>query len=167
MENFASKADRYASITRRLESLLGGERDFLANTSNTAALVFELTGDLNWAGFYFRQGDELVLGPFQGRVACVRINVGQGVCGTAVEDATSLVVDNVHQFEGHIACDAASNAELVVPLIDAGQVIGVFDLDSQTIGRFDEDDRAGIEELVRVYMRSTDLSPLRALIEGS
>jgi len=167
LENFASKADRYASIARRLESLLGAERDFLANTSNTAALIFEYTGDLNWAGFYFRQGDELVLGPFQGRVACVRIRVGQGVCGTAVEKAMSLVVDNVHQFEGHIACDAASNAELVIPLIDAGQVIGVFDLDSPTIGRFDEDDRAGIEELVRVYMRSTDLSPLRALTEGS
>jgi GAF domain-containing protein len=167
LENFASKADRYASIARRLESLLGSERDFLANTSNTAALIFEFTGDLNWAGFYFRQGDELVLGPFQGRVACVRISVGQGVCGTAVEKAESLVVDNVHQFEGHIACDAASNAELVVPLIDSGQVIGVLDLDSPTIGRFDEDDRAGIEELVHVYMRSTDLSPLRALAEGS
>ncbi len=167
METFANKADRYASIARRLESLLEGERDFLANTANTAALVFEYTGDLNWAGFYFRQGDELVLGPFQGRVACVRINVGEGVCGTAAEKGVSLVVANVHQFEGHIACDAASNAELVVPLIDSGEVIGVLDLDSPTIGRFDEDDRAGIEELVRVYLRSTDLSPLRVLAEGS
>ena len=167
METFASKADRYASIARRLGSLLEGERDFLANTANTAALIFEFTGDLNWAGFYFRQGDELVLGPFQGRVACVRIKMGQGVCGSAAEKGVSTVVANVHQFEGHIACDAGSNAELVVPLIDAGEVIGVVDLDSPTIGRFDEDDRAGIEELVRVYLRSTDLSPLRALTEGS
>jgi L-methionine (R)-S-oxide reductase len=164
LENFASKADRYASIAR---PLLEGERDFLANTANTAALVYEYAGDLNWAGFYFRQGDDLVLGPFQGRVACVRIAVGKGVCGAAADRAESLVVENVHQFEGHIACDAASNAELVVPLIDEERVIGVFDLDSPTIGRFDDHDRAGIEELIRVYLRCTDLSSLRALAEGS
>ena len=167
MENFASKADRYASIARRLESLLEGERNFLANTANTAALIYEYTGDLNWAGFYFRQGDELVLGPFQGGVACVRIAVGKGVCGTAADRAESLIVDNVHQFEGHIACDAASNAELVVPLIEGEQVVGVLDLDSPTIGRFDDDDRAGMEELVRVYLRSTDLSSLRTPVKRS
>ena len=167
MENYASKADRYASIARRLQSLLEGERDFLANTANTAALIYEYAGDLNWAGFYFRQGDELVLGPFQGRVACVRIPMGQGVCGTAARRGESLVVDNVHQFEGHIACDAASNAELVVPLFDEQAVVGVLDLDSTVIGRFDDEDRAGVEQLVSVYLQSTDMSPLRTPVERS
>lgn len=163
MENFATKSDRYVSIARRLESLLEGERDFLANTANMAALVFELVGDLNWAGFYFRQGEELVLGPFQGRVACVRIEIGRGVCGTAASRGESIVVENVHQFDGHIACDAASNAELVVPLVEDGRVLGVFDLDSPTVARFDDEDRRGVEELVRVYQRCTDLAPLKAM----
>lgn len=166
MEYFATKSARYASIARRLESLLEGERDFLANTSNTAALIFELAGDLNWAGFYFRQGDQLVLGPFQGRTACVRITLGRGVCGTAAADNRTLVVPNVHRFEGHIACDAASNSELVVPLVEDGQVVGVLDLDSPTVGRFDEEDRAGTEELARIYLGCTDLSPLKAMLEG-
>ena len=158
MERFATKSDRYRTIARQLESLLEGERDFLANSANTSALVYELVGDLNWAGFYFRQGDELVLGPFQGRGACVRIPMGRGVCGTAAARAESVLVENVHQFEGHIACDAASNAELVVPVLEDGQVVGVFDLDSPTVGRFDDEDRAGIEEIVRIYQRATDLS---------
>jgi len=163
LEYYATKSERYASIVRRLESLLEGERDFLANTANMAAVCYEFIGDLNWVGFYFRQGNELVLGPFQGRTACVRIKIGSGVCGTAAEKAESVLVDNVHQFEGHIACDAASNAELVVPLIEDGELLGVFDLDSPDIGRFDEDDRAGVEELVRTWLRCTDLSPLKAL----
>ena len=163
MENFPTKSARYASIARRLESLLEGERDFLANSANTAALVFELTGDLNWAGFYFRQGDELVLGPFQGRVACVRIAFGRGVCGAAAARAESVLVENVHQVEDHIACDAASNAELVVPIIENGRVLGVLDLDSPTVGRFDEEDRQGIEDLVEIFQRCTDLTPLKAM----
>ena len=167
MERFATKSDRYATIARQLESLLEGERDFLANSANTAALVYELASDLNWAGFYFRQGDELVLGPFQGRIACVRIQIGSGVCGTAAERAESVLVENVHRFEGHIACDAASNAELVVPVIEDGQVIGVFDLDSPTVGRFDEEDRAGIEESVRIFQRSTELPCFEAPVEGA
>ena len=167
MERFDSKADRYQTIARRLESLLEGERDFLANTANTAALVYEFAGDLNWAGFYFRQGDELVLGPFQGRTACVRIRMGSGVCGTAAARAESVLVGNVHSFEGHIACDAASNAELVVPVVEDGRVIGVFDLDSPTVGRFDEEDRAGIEEIVRIYQRATDLSWVNTPVEGA
>jgi L-methionine (R)-S-oxide reductase len=166
LEYFATKSARYASIARRLEALLAGERDFLANTANTAALIFELGGDLNWAGFYFLQGEELVLGPFQGRTACVRIAMGTGVCGTAARNRETLVVPNVHQFEGHIACDAASNAEIVVPLLDADQLLGVMDLDSPTVDRFDEEDRSGVEELARIYLRSTDLSPLRAMVEG-
>lgn len=167
MERFATKSDRYRTIARQLEALLEGERDFLANSANTSALVYELVGDLNWAGFYFRQGDELVLGPFQGRVACVRIPMGSGVCGTAAGRAESVLVENVHQFEGHIACDAASNAELVVPVIADGRVIGVFDLDSPTVGRFDEEDRAGIEEIVRIYQRSTDLPRVDAPVKGA
>lgn len=167
MESYATKSDRYASLARQLRSLFEGERDFLANTSNLCAVVFEYTGDLNWAGFYFRQGDELVLGPFQGRAACVRLRMGHGVCGTAAAGARSVVVENVHTFEGHVACDAASNAELVVPLIVSGEVVGVFDLDSPTVGRFDSEDQAGIEELVRVYLECTDLSPLSALAPGS
>lgn len=167
MERFATKSDRYGTIARQLESLLEGERDFLANTANTAALIYDLVGDLNWAGFYFRQGDELVLGPFQGRVACVRIAMGSGVCGTAAAKAESVLVENVHQFEGHIACDAASNAELVVPVVEDGRVIGVFDLDSPTVGRFDDEDRAGIEEIVRIYQRSTDLSWVDGPVEGA
>jgi GAF domain-containing protein len=157
LETHATKAGRYASIARRLSSLLEGERDFLANTANAAALVFEYTSDVNWAGFYFRRGDELVLGPFQGRVACVRIPVGKGVCGTAAATGRSLVVDNVHKFDGHIACDAASNAELVVPLVVRGEVVGVLDLDSPTLARFDEEDREGMEKLVSIYLDSTDL----------
>lgn len=167
MERFASKSARYEAIARRLESLLEGERDFLANSANTAALVYELAGDLNWAGFYFRQGEELVLGPFQGRTACVRIRIGSGVCGTAAAQGESVVVENVHRFEGHIACDAASNAELVVPVIEDGRVMGVFDLDSPTVARFDDEDRAGIEEIVRIYQRATDLSLLKAPVEGA
>jgi len=163
----SGKPARYAAIARQLESLLEGERDFLANSANTAALVYELAGELNWAGFYFRQGEQLVLGPFQGRPACVRIAMGRGVCGTAAARAESIVVENVHRFEGHIACDAASNSELVVPILDGGRVVGVFDLDSPTVGRFDEDDRAGIEEIVRIYQRATDLSWLKAPVEGA
>lgn len=166
MEHHATRAAHYASIARQLRSLLEGERDFLANTANTTALVFEAVPDLNWAGFYFLQGDELVLGPFQGRPACVRIPTGRGVCGTAVSRRESLVVYNVHKFDGHIACDAASNSELVVPVSEGGRVIGVFDLDSPTVGRFDDDDRAGIEELVRIWQEHTDLSPLRVTAEG-
>ena len=162
METFPTKSARYESIARRLESLLEGERDFLANSANTAALVFELAGDVNWAGFYFRQGDELVLGPFQGRTACVRIAFGRGVCGAAASRGESVLVDNVHRFEGHIACDAASNAELVVPIVDNGRVLGVFDLDSPTVARFDDEDRRGIEGLIEVFQRCTDLTPLKA-----
>lgn len=164
MEYFATKTARYASIARRLDALLEGERNFLANTANTAALIFELAGDLNWAGFYFRQGDELVLGPFQGRTACVRIAMGRGVCGEAAARGETIVVPNVHKFEGHIACDAASNAELVVPLAEEGHVFGVLDLDSPTVDRFDDEDRAGMEELARIYLRHTDLTPLRAMV---
>jgi L-methionine (R)-S-oxide reductase len=154
----AHKPDLYASLAQQLTGLLQGEPDAIANAANMSALLSDLLPDLNWAGFYFMRGSELVLGPFQGKVACVRIPVGRGVCGTAVEQRGSVVVPDVHAFPGHIACDSASRSELVVPLIRDGKVLGVLDLDSPRPGRFDEDDRAGCERLVRIYLEASDLS---------
>jgi L-methionine (R)-S-oxide reductase len=152
-----SKRDFYASLAQQLTGLLHGEPDPIANAANMSALINELMPDLNWAGFYFMRGGELVLGPFQGKVACVRIAVGRGVCGAAVERKTSMVVPDVHAFPGHIACDSASRSELVVPLIRNGTVLGVLDLDSPHPGRFDEDDREGCESLVRIYLEASDI----------
>jgi len=123
-------------LLQQIDGVLGGERDPWANAANVAALLFEHLPELNWAGFYFLRGSELVVGPFQGRVACTRIPVGQGVCGTAARRREAVVVADVHVFPGHIACDPASNAELVVPLSSAGRLVGVIDLDSPRAGRF-------------------------------
>lgn len=142
----------YRELAGQLEALLHGESDVIANAANTAALLFQTMLDLNWAGFYLMRGDELVLGPFQGKPACVRIPVGRGVCGAAVAERRSMLVADVHAFPGHIACDAASRSELVVPLIAAGEVIGVIDLDSPSPGRFDRDDQAGIERIAAIYL---------------
>lgn len=144
----------YVDLCRQLEALLHGERDPIANAANMSALLFQTMPDLNWAGFYFLQGGELVLGPFQGKPACVRIAVGKGVCGTAVERRQSMLVEDVHAFPGHIACDAASQSELVVPLMRSGEVIGVLDLDSPRVARFDAEDRDGLERAVRIYTNS-------------
>lgn len=142
----------YRELASQLEALLHGEPDGIANAANTAALLFQTMPDLNWAGFYLMRGGELVLGPFQGKPACVRIPVGRGVCGAAVAERRSMLVADVHAFPGHIACDAASRSELVVPLIDAGEVIGVIDLDSPSPARFDEEDQAGIERVAAIYL---------------
>ncbi|MBB3175080.1 GAF domain-containing protein [Endobacter medicaginis] len=148
----------HAELAEQFAALVQGERDPIANAANLSALVFAQVPGLNWAGFYFlRTPDELVLGPFQGRVACVRIAVGRGVCGTAVAEARSQRVDDVHAFPGHIACDAASRSELVVPLMRDGAVLGVLDLDSPVPGRFDADDQAGFEALARLYVEASDL----------
>ena len=147
----ASKPEAYSDLCRQLTALLEDERDPIANAANTSALLFQLLPELNWAGFYFMRGDELVLGPFQGRPACVRIAIGKGVCGTAVAQRRSIVVDDVHAFPGHIACDAASRSELVVPLFRDDTVVGVIDLDSPVPGRFDADDRDGIEQIAALY----------------
>lgn len=160
MERFATKPQQYHSVVRRLRALLEGERDAIANAANTAALLFEHVPDLNWAGFYFTRGEELVLGPFQGRIACVRIAMGRGVCGTAAHERESIVVENVHKFDGHIACDAGSNAEVVIPLVVGDRVVGVLDLDSPHLGRFDEADREGLEEVAAVYLAATDVATL-------
>ncbi|HEY0179077.1 MAG TPA: GAF domain-containing protein, partial [Dokdonella sp.] len=134
--------------------LLAGERDRVANAANFAALVWHALPDLNWCGFYFFDGCELVVGPFQGKPACVRIALGRGVCGTAAATRETQVVDDVHAFAGHIACDAASNSEIVVPLVDDGRLIGVWDVDSPKLARFDADDRAGMEALCAQYVAS-------------
>ncbi len=146
------KATRYAELTQELCGLLDGETDRIANLANTAALIYHGLPDLNWAGFYLLPdgADELVLGPFQGKPACVRIKVGQGVCGTAVARGASVLVPDVHSFPGHIACDAASRSELVVPLRRNGRILGVLDLDSPLPARFDETDQAGCERLMAV-----------------
>jgi len=142
----------YRELATELAALLAGESDRIANAANTAALIYHRLPDLNWAGFYFASGGELVLGPFQGQPACVRIAWGNGVCGTAAAQRTSIVVPDVHQFPGHIACDAASRSELVVPLLIDDNVVGVLDLDSPLPARFDEADRTGCEELARVFL---------------
>jgi L-methionine (R)-S-oxide reductase len=149
----ASKTELYADLAESLEGLLSGEADPIANLANASALIMDGLDELNWAGFYLMRAGELVLGPFQGKPACVRIAVGKGVCGTAVERAVSILVEDVHAFPGHIACDAASRSELVVPLIQDGKVFGVLDLDSPRPGRFDAEDQAGCEALVAVLLR--------------
>jgi putative methionine-R-sulfoxide reductase with GAF domain/alkylhydroperoxidase family enzyme len=146
------KIQLYRDLSVQLAALLEGESDPIANAANMAALIWHSLPDLNWAGFYFRRGSELVLGPFQGKPACLRIAIGDGVCGTAAARGASVVVPDVHEFPGHIACDPASRSELVVPLIEDGGVLGVLDLDSPLPARFNEIDRAGCEELAVLFV---------------
>ena len=148
----ASKPDLYRELAGQLTALLAGEADRIANAANMAALIYHGLPDLNWAGFYFRRGAELVLGPFQGKPACVRIAIGRGVCGIAAARAATVVVPDVHDFPGHIACDPVSRSELVVPLIEGGRVSGMLDLDSPLLARFDEADREGCERLVALFL---------------
>jgi L-methionine (R)-S-oxide reductase len=151
-----SKAELYANLQTQLRSLLEGERDFIANAANFAALLFHSLPDLNWAGFYLLKDGELVLGPFQGKPACVRIVIGKGVCGTAAEQRQTILVEDVHEFPGHIACDSDSNSEIVVPLMSGQTLIGVLDLDSPTFGRFDDDDAEGLNDLVEILVAVSD-----------
>ncbi len=153
----SARAPCYAELAQQLRGLLAGERDFIANAANTAALIFHAVPGLNWAGFYFARPDaSLLLGPFQGKPACVRIGAGQGVCGAAAARRQSVRVDDVHRFPGHIACDSASRSELVVPLLDGGRLIGVLDLDSPLLARFDARDQAGLEQLAGLYVAGSD-----------
>ena len=147
-----SKAERYSELLAQARALLEGERDSTANAANLASLVFHTLPDLNWAGFYWMRGGELVLGPFQGKPACVRIALGKGVCGTAMRDGKTLVVADVNAFPGHIACDAASSSEIVVPVADWG----VMDLDSPSRNRFDDADARGLEALVALFIEATE-----------
>jgi L-methionine (R)-S-oxide reductase len=146
------KSILYAELVGQLQGLLKGEFDFIANAANFAALLKTSLPDVNWAGFYFLKANELVLGPFQGRPACVRIPLGSGVCGVAARQCETIIVPNVHEFMGHIACDPASNAEIVVPLFDGERMLGVLDLDSPVMGRFDDQDAEGLNELLTVFV---------------
>lgn len=148
----------YAKLAEELAALLADERDAIANAANTAALLYHRIEHVNWSGFYFRQGEELVLGPFQGKPACVRIAMGRGVCGTAAVRRQTIVVPDVHEFPGHIACDAASNAEVVVPILEGDRIVGVLDLDSPVPHRFDAADGDGLEQVVAVFCEATDLT---------
>jgi L-methionine (R)-S-oxide reductase len=151
---FTDKVADYARLAIELSGLLAGESDLIANAANTVALIFEAVPRLNWVGFYFLKDGVLVVGPFQGKPACVRIALGAGVCGAAAAQRTTLVVPDVSQFSGHIACDAASKSEIVVPLIRDGEVLGVLDVDSPHLERFDEADRRGLETLARIFLSS-------------
>ena len=143
-----NKAAFYKRLTNQAVSLIEGESDLIANISNISALLYMELEDINWAGFYFLKGDQLVLGPFQGNPACVRIPVGRGVCGTAIEENRVQRIADVHQFEGHIACDAASNSEIVIPFTVKGELYGVLDIDSPNLSRFDQSDEDGLVTLV-------------------
>jgi L-methionine (R)-S-oxide reductase len=150
----SSKTDRYIALAKHLRSLLEGESDFLANAANAASLVYHGLAEVNWVGFYFLKGGHLVVGPFQGKPACTRIALGKGVCGTAAAVRETIVVPDVHAFPGHIACDSASASEIVVPIEAGGRLMGVFDLDSPVLARFDAEDRVGLESLVRVFVEA-------------
>lgn len=150
-----NKAQVYSELAVQARALLAGEDNRIANAANFSALVFHALPDLNWAGFYFFDGQELVVGPFQGQPACVRIALGKGVCGTAAVTRATQVVPDVNEFPGHIACDAASRSEIVVPLVAAdGTLLGVFDVDSPRPARFDDDDRQGLEALCRIWLEA-------------
>jgi GAF domain-containing protein len=151
----SAKSDLYKQLAAQLSALLAGERDLIANAANFSSLLFHSLPDLNWAGFYFAKDEELVLGPFQGQPACVRIKIGQGVCGAAAAKCETVIVPNVHEFPGHIACDSASNSEIVVPLLKDSKLIGVLDLDSPLIGRFDEADADGLKGLTRILVAAS------------
>jgi GAF domain-containing protein len=150
----AAKSELYANLQSQLGALLEAEHDLIANAANCAALLYHSLPDVNWAGFYFFKEAELVLGPFQGNPAYVRIAMGKGVCGTAAQLKETVVVENVHEFPGHIACDSASNSEIVVPLIKDGRLIGVLDVDSSSLARFDGEDAQGLNELAAIFLQA-------------
>ena len=143
----------YNRLNEELEALISGVPHFTANLANASALLYNTLEEINWAGFYLMDGGQLVLGPFQGKPACIEIKIGRGVCGTAAAEDKTQLVYNVHEFPGHIACDSASNSEIVVPIHCGSSVVGVLDIDSPKIGRFTDDDRAGLEEFVRIIER--------------
>jgi L-methionine (R)-S-oxide reductase len=152
--DFGNPESAYRDLARDLAALLSGERDLIANAANTAALIYDALPGLNWAGFYLYKSGELVLGPFQGKPACVRIGMGKGVCGTAAARRETVLVEDVHAFPGHIACDSASNSEIVVPLLRGSELLGVLDIDSPRHARFGASDAAGIEALAKIFVDS-------------
>jgi GAF domain-containing protein len=159
----ASIKPDYALLAKQAASILEDERDLTANAAQFSALIYDTVAELNWAGFYFTRpaktpdgAKELLVGPFQGKVACARIPFGRGVCGTSAAERRTIVVADVHAFPGHIACDSASNAEIVIPVIKNGEIVGVFDIDSPTLNRFSDEDKAGLEALVAIFAAATD-----------
>jgi len=158
-EPTVSKSELYATLATQLRSLLEGERNLIANAANFSSVVYHTLPDVNWVGFYFLHGSELILGPFQGQPACVRIEKGKGVCGLSVAQLDTIIVPNVHEFPGHIACDPASNSEIVVPVFDGQRLLGVLDLDSPQPGRFDEQDAEGLNELVTIFVEACEGRP--------
>jgi GAF domain-containing protein len=152
----------YDQLVRQVASVLEGERDLTANAAQFSALVYDTLADLNWAGFYFTvpaksgNGEDLLVGPFQGKPACARIPFGRGVCGTTAVQRATIVVPDVHAFPGHIACDSASNSEIVIPLVKDGKLVGVFDIDSPLLNRFTDEDKAGLEAMVAAFLDATD-----------
>ena len=159
--DFRDKRAGYEQLATQLRGLLAGETDLIANAANTSALLFDALPEVSWAGFYFLRGGELVVGPFQGKPACVRIALGRGVCGTAAAKRETIIVPDVNAFPGHIACDAASQSEVVVPLIAGERLAGVLDVDSPQTGRFDEADARGLERLAALYVQASRLEELR------
>jgi len=162
-----SKSALYQDICEQLHELIANETNFIANAANTAALLFHSLPDVNWAGFYIAHGNELVLGPFQGKPACVRIPFGKGVCGAAAERGETVTVPDVSKFDGHIACDVHSQSEIVVPLLNWGRVLGVLDIDSGSLNRFNEDDEEGLESVVAVFLSSQSTNDLPDLSEAA
>jgi L-methionine (R)-S-oxide reductase len=159
--DFGDKSAGYEQLAVQLRGLLAGEADPIANAANTAALIFDALPEVSWAGFYFLRGGELLVGPFQGKPACVRIALGRGVCGTAAARRETIIVPDVNAFPGHIACDSASQSEVVVPLISGDRLSGVLDLDSARLGRFDEADARGLERLAALFVQASRLEELR------
>lgn len=154
----ASLESTYQDLNAQLAALLSGERDFICNAAQFSAFVMQTVGELNWSGFYFARGEELVLGPYVGKVACTRIPFGRGVCGKAAQTLQVQRIDDVHAFDGHIACDAASAAELVLPVVVDGKLVAVFDMDSPKTGRFSDVDQAGISAFVATFIDATDMT---------
>lgn len=154
MSSDTNKNEFYQSLAKQAEALIGDETNVIANMANLSALLFMSLEDINWAGFYLREEEQLVLGPFQGKPACIRIPIGKGVCGTAALNRTTQIVSDVHQFEGHIACDAASNSEIVIPVMSGRRLVGVLDIDSPSLSRFDSVDGLGLQHVVDTLQKS-------------
>ena len=152
-----SKSDLYRMLEKEINSLFSDEHNFIANAANLSSLLYYTLPDLNWVGLYINRGNQLVLGPFQGKPACVRIQFGQGVCGKAAAERKTVIVTNVHRFPGHITCDSASNSEIVVPLVAGNNLIGVLDLDSPILNRFDADDQKGLEKIITIFLNLTQI----------
>ena len=150
----SKKVEQYKLMNAQLEALIGDVPHLISNMANASALLYQTLEDINWAGFYLMEKGILVLGPFQGKTACIEIAVGKGVCGTAVERREIMLVKDVHEFPGHIACDSASNSEIVLPIYIGDEVFGVLDIDSPSIARFDEEDKIGLQEFVQIFEKS-------------